>query len=528
MNVRDTKIWIVGAARSGIAAARILHMHGARLFVTDAGPIEPEQKKILGDLGIPFEEGGHSTEKLLREAQLVVLSPSIPLDKPLPLAVRQAGIPLVGEIEIASWFLPSNAIVIGITGTNGKSTTTHYTAQLFELGHKKAVACGNIGRPLADAILDAQGYDTFIVEFSSYQLETTTSLRPMVSMLLNLQNDHLARYGTIDEYLKAKWRLILLTRPDGLAIVDEPVFRRALVLGLARPSCRIAILNPSPESFGAKDIEHDTMANAQLRSFGEDNQVLPLQLYGQLAQLPIEKIIQTHCADINFVRIEKRSDGQNTLRFQVLSNNRSKSEVDIAIDTPCLPGEHNQLNIASASLAALHAGLAPSLVAKQWNASSSVYHHLAHRLEDVCKGDALKSSDDVSKDVRVINDSKATNVESTIVAVKSFAHSIRLLLGGEPKGDLYSDLLPFIGTHICKIYPFGKASTLICEQLASRNEYLAPSSGRMTDAAQMALDDAQAGDVILLSPACASFDEFKNFEHRGDVFKAWANGRKAH
>lgn len=289
----------------------------------------------------------------------------------------------------------------------------------------------------------------------------------------------------------------------------------------------MAILNPSIGNLETHGVEPNAAPHLP-RSTAEVSQVLPAQLYGQLAQLPIENIIPTQHADVYFVRIEKNQSQRSSFRFQVHSKHQSKPEVDIAIDTPCLPGDHNQINIASASLAALHAGLAPSLVAKQWNASSSVYEHLAHRLEDVCKGVTLKSSDNVSKDVRVINDSKATNVESTIVAVKSFDHSIRLLLGGEPKGDLYSDLLPFIGTHICKIYPFGKASSLICEQLSSRNENLALSSPRMIDAAQMALDDAKNGDVILLSPACASFDEFKNFEHRGEVFKAWANGRKAH
>jgi UDP-N-acetylmuramoylalanine--D-glutamate ligase len=196
-------------------------------------------------------------------------------------------------------------------------------------------------------------------------------------------------------------------------------------------------------------------------------------------------------------------------------------EDHFTIEKSCLDGHHNQVNIAAASVSARHSGIAEQIIRAQWNAKSSAYIHLPHRLEDVCKGAVLQASQGERKQVRAINDSKATNVESTIVALKSFNTPVRLLLGGEPKGDLYSDILPFVGKNVCMVYPFGKAAPLICEQLKKAAQYLAEPSSKMTDAAEKALDDALNGDIILLSPACASFDEFRNFEHRGDVFKDW-------
>jgi UDP-N-acetylmuramoylalanine--D-glutamate ligase len=142
-------------------------------------------------------------------------------------------------------------------------------------------------------------------------------------------------------------------------------------------------------------------------------------------------------------------------------------------------------------------------------------------LEDITRGHQLVSASGQKKSVRAINDSKATNVESTLVAVQSFSHSIRLLLGGEPKGDFYGELLPYVGKNICKIYPFGRAATLICQQLSGIGDRLAAPSAKMLDAAQLALEESEQNDILLLSPACASFDEFKNFEHRGDSFRHW-------
>lgn len=520
MDVRGLKIWIVGAARSGIAAARVLHEHGAHLFVTDSNTIGDDQKKVLDDLKIPFEEGQHSIDRLLAEAQLVVVSPSIPLDKPLPMAARQAKIPVVSEIEVASWFLPQSAFVVGITGTNGKSTTTHYGAQLFALGQRNSVACGNYGRPLADALLDPARYNAFIVELSSYQLETTYSLRPNVSIFLNLQLDHQARYGSMDEYLKAKWRLVTLTRPDGLAIIDEPVLRRAIELGLALPESHIVVIRGCLDANAAKNLQASLVDSQKLQAQAVKTPIaLPVPTYGTLSSLPLEVLVDAE--KITHLWFAKFDSNGSSVQLQTASANRNRTNIELKVDEPCLPGDHNQINIGVVSLAALHDGLHPNIIRAQWNQKTSAYQHLPHRLEAVARNSSFVTSQGKSRNVRVINDSKATNVESTLVAVKSFSAPIRLLLGGEPKGDFYGDLIPFLGKTICKVYPFGKAASLISQQLAGNKEFLAEPSLKMIDAAQKALDQSSDGDVLLLSPACASFDEFKNFEHRGDAFKHW-------
>ncbi|MFZ9519172.1 MAG: Mur ligase family protein [Silvanigrellaceae bacterium] len=520
MDIRGKKIWIIGAARSGMAAARIMHSQGAELFVSDSATIGESQKTTLNELGISFEEGTHSLERMIQEAQFVVLSPAITLDSKIALAARQAGIPIFSEIEIASWYLPQSSFVLGITGTNGKSTTTHYAAQLFALGQRNAVACGNYGLPLAEALLAPARFNSFMIELSSYQLETTFSLRPNVTIFLNLQNDHMARYGNMNEYMKAKWRLVTLTKRDGLAIIDHDVFIKALVLGLPLPECRIAVvhgfLEKSPVEgikMPAKRVEHFALSSPEILAR------LPVQTYGSLAKLDVDSLAES--ADIIHIWMTNQSATDNSHRLHIASVDPKGMRIELDIQNPCLSGEHNQFNIASASVAALLDGMHPNIIRAQWNSGTTVYEHLAHRLEVINSSFPLFDSKGVQKDVRAINDSKATNVESTLVAVKSFKKSIRLLLGGEPKGDFYGDLSPYIGEKICRIYPFGKAAPVIQQHLAGFEKFVAPSSAKLFDAAQMALDDAADGDIVLLSPACASFDEFKNFEHRGDAFRHW-------
>jgi len=525
MDIRGKKIWIIGAARSGIAAARILHGQGAHLFVSDSAIIPDAQKNILREMDIPFEEGTHSLERMSQEANFIVLSPAITLDSQIALAARRSGIPIYGEIEIASWFMPSSAFLLGITGTNGKSTTTHYASQLFALGQRNSVACGNYGLPLAEALMDPARFNSFMIELSSYQLESTWSLRPNVTIFLNLQNDHMARYGNMDEYLKAKWRLVTLTKKDGLAIVEHTVLRKAIHLGLPLPECRIAIMHGFLDSNPTRGIRlPDKRISNQGISNPEVLSKLPIQTYGSLANLDFDTLADS--ADIIHIWMERLAGKSSGHKLHIASVDPKGMDIELEIHNPCLSGEHNQFNIATASVAALLDGMHPNIIRAQWNSNTTAYEHLSHRLEDINRNLPLIDSKGVQKGVRAINDSKATNVESTLVAVKSFSSSIRLLLGGEPKGDYYGELGPFIGKNICRIYPFGKAAPLIRQHLAGYEQFLAPSSPKLAAAAQLALDESSDGDIVLLSPACASFDEFKNFEHRGDAFRHWVLQQK--
>lgn len=430
---RPKKYFILGAARSGIAAARLLHANGYDVFISEMKLLSDETRALLQSEKIAFEEGGHDIQKI-KNFDVMIVSPGINLSCRPVLQAHTCKLSIISEIELALQFVNPKTRLLGITGTNGKSTTTHYLAHILNAGRMTAAACGNIGVPLSEVILNKNDYDALSVELSSYQLELGLSQKFDVAILLNLQNDHLSRHKTYENYLHAKWNLILTTKPGGLCIIDKSVFDMAKQYNFAMPSCVI-------------------------------------------------------------------KNTENTM-FQV--------------DSPCLPGAHNESNIYAASLAAMHVGVSQDTILNEWNKTTSQYQPLAHRLEHVRP---LNGSEKT-----FINDSKATNVESTLVALKALKEPIHLLLGGEPKGDSYRPLKEFFGKNVVRVYPFGKSAPLIQNELNECHEFLESSSCDMLSAAEKALKKSQPGETILLSPACSSFDEFNNFEHRGDVFKSWVKG----
>ncbi|MEY4065598.1 MAG: hypothetical protein RIR26_1806, partial [Pseudomonadota bacterium] len=342
------------------------------------------------------------------------------------------------------------------------------------------------------------------------------------TVFLNLQNDHQARYKNMDEYLKAKWRLTLMTRPDGLAVVDHAILKRAVEMGLALPECRIAVSYGFLSEAEISAVMETLYASQKRRGFDFPHQfcAFPIPSYGELLNEAVETLIGER--PLTHVWMKRTSHPADGLTVSLASIDTHEWNQTWQIPQPVLPGDHNQLNIVAASLPALLQGIHPNVIRSQWNLRTSGYEHLPHRLEIVGRNQKFLPSKGIPVEVLIVNDSKATNVESTLVAVKSFDGRVRLLLGGEPKGDSYTVLAHHLKSQIVKIYPFGKAAPLICEQLATAADQLAPASKTMTEAAQLALDESLDGDVVLLSPACASFDEFKNFEHRGDVFRQWA------
>lgn len=535
---RPLRFWIAGGAKSGLAAARLLASRGAAVFVSDAGTLSPAAKETLTAAGIGFEDGGHSFDRFEAEADVLVLSPTIPLSQGLALRARKLGKPIVSEIEVASWSLAGNETLIGITGTNGKSTTTAYTAQLLARAGRKAVACGNIGLPFADAVASG-AFDAFALELSSYQLETTSSLRLDVGLFLNLQEDHLARYETMDTYLKAKWRLLHLVKDEGLACIDEEALEQGLRLGLPLPRARVVALaagtaterstwntpgtratgeegqggpvaDPVPSAAGG--AARSLSLEAALGSALERARTLPGALYHDLSALEPSRALGHSFPE---ARVERDAGGG--LRASWQGNT-------VAVGEPALPGFHNATNILAASVAADAVGVPLETITEQWEASTSEYEHLPHRLEFVVRPATAVRVGEATKHVALVNDSKATNVESTLVALRSFRGGVRLLVGGEPKGESYLTLVPFFGAPVVRFYPFGKAAAAVGADLRSLESAggLAPASATLLDAATAALHDAADGEIILLSPACASFDEFRNFEHRGDTFKEWA------
>ncbi len=506
-NLKNCRVWIAGAARSGVGAAQVLQNLGATVFVSDSSAINTDIKNLLASLHIPFEEHGHSFDRFEKEADLLVISPAILLDRGLALHAHKNHIPVVSEIEIASWAI-SHTAVCGITGTNGKSTTTNYLAQLLSRGGLNGVACGNIGKSFSVAVLENSNAN-YAVELSSYQLETTSSLRPKVTVLLNLQLDHQARYENLDDYFKAKWRLVLLTSDTGLACIDIQCFNRAVKLGLPLPRSEIILLNHESET---EKLPHQVI-DEKLR-FGK---TLPVALYHDLRKVPAHSLFE-HMG-LGHASAKVLSD--RSLEIEIYSNT---IDTKFHIKSPCLPGAHNAQNILAASTAALAMGVSVETVRSQWEHASTKYVHLPHRLEHIGTG-AAKFVDSQGKlhSLGIVNDSKATNVESVFVALNSYDKPLRLLVGGDPKGESFASLAAFAGKPVTKFYPFGKAGPQIHEELlAIVPKHVAPFSKSLFDAAESALAESSDGEIVILSPACASFDEFKNFEHRGDLFREWA------
>jgi UDP-N-acetylmuramoylalanine--D-glutamate ligase len=508
-NLRGLRVWVAGAAKSGTAAARLLAREGASVFVSDSGPLGETARATLTADGIPFEEGGHNAERFCAECQLLVLSPAIPLDRGLALLARRRQIPIVSEIELAGWFLGEQALLCAITGTNGKSTTTHYLGQLLALGKGRGIACGNVGYTFTEAVMENPN-NAFAVELSSYQLETTYSLRPHVTILLNIQNDHQARYRNLDEYLKAKWRLLLMTRDTGVAIVEEGVLAHGLRLGLPLPHAEVVVVGELPKAPSPFLAIFQTVACA--------SKSLPQALYGELATLPSEELTAHY--QMSHAGFTMDNDQAISARLR-----RRTHESHLTVTIPCLPGRHNAFNLLTASLAGLFLGIPEELIQRQWDKKTTRYQHLPHRLEVVGRpGGPFRDDAGTVKRVTIINDSKATNVESVLVALRSFRQPIRLLLGGDPKGESYLPLALLEENPTVRFYPFGRAGTQIHAEIAPRiaQARLAAPCPSLFDAAALALREASDGDVVLLSPACASFDEFRNFEHRGDAFRDWA------
>lgn len=546
--LKKIRFTIAGAARSGLSCAKLLKKYSAQAFVTEEKTISKETENTLTSLQIPFEQGGHSFQKIMEETDVLIISPGILLSSPLVMQAKQNNIPVLSEIEVASWFFPNNIVCFGITGTNGKSTTTHYLASLLQQQHCKATqenninpvafACGNIGKSVSEVLLEIFEKEQennnkyyLSIELSSYQLETIYSLRPHCTCLLNLQNDHLARYESMDEYLKAKWRLILLTRDDGLAIIEHSVLTRAIKIGLSLPKCKVIILSTNSNSTLPVSFEKNKILPKFIFDKIQNGVQLPLALYKELKTLTPEQLlslnnyayvnydINKNSTKIKFTSIctERRQDPGVKLQD---ANERELISDEWNIENSCLNGLHNAANILTASLMANFIGIDKSIILKQWKRETTKYIHLPHRLEIIGKeGQIFIDASKNKKHVVIINDSKATNVESTLVALKSFHVQIRLLLGGEPKGDSYLPIGILANENKIKIYPFGKAANVIVKELKN---YLAESSVNMLAAANKALLESKDGDIILLSPACASFDEFKDFEHRGNVFREWA------
>ncbi|WP_373044185.1 UDP-N-acetylmuramoyl-L-alanine--D-glutamate ligase [Vulgatibacter sp.] len=437
------KVLIVGLARSGVAAAKLCAAKGARVTATDKrkpAQLEAQVRELL-PLGVRFELGGHDVESFT-SAELIVCSPGVPLANAEFTEGRRAGVTIVGEAELAASFVQEP--IVGITGTNGKSTTTALIGHLLAQSGKSVFVGGNLGTPLSERVLDGTPRDVSVVELSSYQLEAVHAFRAQVAVLTNLTPDHLDRYPSAEAYYQAKRAIFRGQTPDDYAV-----------------------LNAADEK--------------------------TLRLHQGASSLPItfgHGPAQDRAARDDGSRIVVRLPGGVDESYETLGRT--------------LRGRHNRENAMAAIVAARLAGATESGVRE----GLTNFPGLPHRLEIVR----------VQGGVEWINDSKATNVDSTTVALQALAGPVIWIAGGLGKGAPYAPLRPLLGGRVKALLTIGADAAALAAELGDVVPVTACETLDRAVATARAL--AASGDQVLLSPACASFDQFKSYEHRGATFRA--------
>lgn len=435
---------ILGAGESGVGAAILGKDKGFDVFVSDMGAIGEGYRKTLQDEEIDFEEQQHTEHKIM-QAALVVKSPGIPNHAPLIKTLKQAGIPVISEIEFAAQY--TDAKLYCITGSNGKSTTTMLTHYMLQRGGVNVGLAGNIGKSFALQVARAH-YDVYVLEISSFMLDDMYHFRADVAVILNISPDHLDRYDyQMANYRASKFRLLRNQTNDDYFIYcldDEETLK-----GLA-----------------------EFKTEAQHLPFTQKQEV------DQGAYLDAEKqiIIKVPNKDIFAMNMEELS----------------------------LQGKHNAYNNMASGLIAK----VQELRNQTMKESMESYVNIEHRLEHVaCIGG-----------VNYINDSKATNVNSVWYALESFSPDIILIMGGVDKGNDYEMMRDLVKSKVKAIVCIGKDTMRIHESFEEDTDVIV-NSASMQDAVEIASYLAKKGDTVLLSPACASFDWFKNYEERGEKFK---------
>jgi len=446
MEVTGRKVLVVGAARSGIAAAKFLIDRGAVVALYDQKPIENWSKDglALKESGVGLVPGDIPTW-LLDQLDLVIVSPGVPASIiPIRYAER-AGAEVIGEVELASRFLKGR--IVAITGSNGKTTTTSLIGELLRNGGLEVQVGGNIGRPLISMVEQSTDDGWTVVELSSFQLETIKSFHPSIAVVLNVTPNHMDRYETFNDYAGAKHRIFMNQTANETAILNAD--------------------DPTVSSWRSG-------LNARVLSFS----------------------VKSELSDGVFLR-------GNTLVLR--TGNSEHSLVDVR--EMKLRGAHNAENVA----AALAAGIACGVDVSSMRKTVSAFDPVEHRLEFV---------DEIQK-IRFYNDSKATSVDATLKALEAFAldpGKVVLILGGRGKKAPYAPLAELVRSKVRSLILIGEDAETIADELGA----LAPieRATDMKDAVNRSFTAAEPGDTVLLAPACASFDMFDSFEHRGKVFKS--------
>jgi len=448
------RVVVVGLARSGAAAARLLAREGARVTVTDRrseAELAPQLAALSG-LDVQLALGGHDRAGLA-SADLVVVSPGVPMAIPEIREARRRGIPVWAEVELGARFLGSTPIV-AVTGTNGKSTTTALAGALFA-ADRPTFTGGNLGTPLCEHVLSGARADAVVLELSSFQIEGVVSLRPRVAAVLNVTPDHLDRYRDVEDYAAAKARLFAVQGPADAAVANARDDRALAMASASRGDLFTFGFGP-PAPRAARDPGCEPSAGG--------------------------------ATDI-WVRL----DGGGAPERHRLRNR-------------ALRGRHNRENALAAVLCARLLGVPGEAVQRGLDA----FPGLPHRLELVSERGG----------VEWVNDSKATNVDSTQVGLSAFPAGtprLVLIMGGRGKGAPYAPLRSLFGGRVKALLTLGEDAAAVERELGD----LVPTEGcgDLPRAVRRAAALAGPGDVVLLSPACASYDQFRSYEERGAAFR---------
>jgi UDP-N-acetylmuramoylalanine--D-glutamate ligase len=456
MDLKGKKVLVVGLGKSGLAAALFLRRKGAQVTVSDVRSAESLANDIpaLLEEGIMVEAGGHGLLTFRRQ-DLIVVSPGVPLDTQELVQVRNLGLPVIGELELAGRFLKGK--VVAITGSNGKTTTTTLLGEIFSEFGLRTLVGGNIGVPVI-GLIDESTPDTWsVLEVSSFQLESTVEFRPNIAVILNITPDHLDRHGSFENYALAKERIFAAQDANDFAVLNADNTRAAE--SAARTKASVYWFS----------IEHPVQQGAWL----QDGYVV--------------------------YRAAKDSAAKDAEIEQVMP-----------LKGIPLKGAHNVENVLAAVVAARLAGVPAETIDR----AVEKFQAVEHRLEYV----------DTINGVEYYNDSKATNVDATAKAIAAFSSGVHLILGGKDKNSDYTLLAPLLRERVSAVYTIGSAAQKIESHL--RGVVSLNSCETLAKAVKAAAAAARPGEVVLLAPACSSFDQFENYEQRGRVFKHLVSERQ--
>jgi UDP-N-acetylmuramoylalanine--D-glutamate ligase len=438
-SVRGRRVTVAGAARSGIAAAELLVRRGAAVTLSEVREQVDEENRLRA-AGVDLELGGHR-ETTFTGADLVVVSPGIPLRQPVLEAARRAGVPVIGELELASRWLRGR--VIAITGTKGKSTTTTLAGRMLQAGGKRVLVGGNIGLALSSQVEQSTEDTIHVVEASSFQLEATQTFKPWIAVLLNFSPDHLDHHASEREYAEAKARIFANQTAEDWSVLnaDDPAVRSMSAGAPSRP----LLFSMEPALRDGVVVE----GNMIVRRTGDSHEPL----------VPLSSIR--------------------------------------------LIGRHLVADVVAASAIALLAGVDAAAMTR----AVEGFTGLEHALEPVTELGG----------VRFVNDSKATNIEAAHRAIDSFGEGLVVILGGRFKGGEFQDLLAPLVSRQAVVVGIGEARPLI--RKAFGGAVPVHEAADMSAAVRTAFASAAPGGTVLLAPACASFDMFRDYAERGRVFK---------